>query len=565
MYSLYYYLAFLLSIVLLFVYVWRRNRQFNACFTIINTVMPVANLGYLLLATSTTVEEAVVADKVIYFETCFLLPLFLLTVMVACRMDIRTWTIALMFLLSVGVYALIFGLGKDHAYYRSVRLEEYKGVTILHKTYGTNYLFFVFLLISYMIASLILLTYSLLMKKKRVSRKVLGLMFLCELVLASILGYEQFFDHKLEWIPAGYLVVQFIYILIINVIYLYDMDYMSVDSHTKNVDIGFFSVDRKMRFLGSNHIAMLYFEELRDLEIDRKVRNDTAFFSDLHGWVKEVEARQGPVTKIVSQNERIYKVTVGYLVDNYHIRGYQFIVEDDTKEQRYINIINHYNDNLQEEVDKKTKSLREAQDQLILGMADMVENRDDSTGGHIKRTSHVVRILMDEIMKDNVMKIDRHFYEYVIKAAPMHDLGKIAVDDVILRKPGRFTEEEYEIMKSHAAKGAQIVKTILQGIENPDFVRIAENVAHYHHERYDGSGYPMHLKGVNIPVEARIMAIADVYDALVSKRCYKEKMSFDDAFRIIEDGMGKDFDPRFNPYFVRCRRRLEEYYLRFEG
>ena len=146
----------------------------------------------------------------------------------------------------------------------------------------------------------------------------------------------------------------------------------------------------------------------------------------------------------------------------------------------------------------------------------------------------------------------------------MHDLGKIAVDDAILRKPGRFTPEEFEKMKSHAAEGAKIVHEILDGTDDIRFHIIAENVAHYHHERWDGSGYPDGLSGEQIPIEARIMAIADVYDALVSKRVYKEKMSFEQADSIILDGMGKHFDKSLEPFYISARPKLEEYYSSLE-
>ena len=147
----------------------------------------------------------------------------------------------------------------------------------------------------------------------------------------------------------------------------------------------------------------------------------------------------------------------------------------------------------------------------------------------------------------------------------MHDLGKIAVDDDILRKPGRFTPEEYDTMKSHAAEGARIVHDILKENDDKEFIQIAENVAHYHHERVDGSGYPDHLKGDEIPLEARIMAMADVYDALVSKRVYKEPYSFEEADRIILDGMGTQFDPVLKPYYEAARPKLEAYYTKERG
>ena len=205
-------------------------------------------------------------------------------------------------------------------------------------------------------------------------------------------------------------------------------------------------------------------------------------------------------------------------------------------------------------------------------MATMVESRDNSTGGHIRRTSDVIRILIGEMQKEaasdkkNILMLfgrnglTPEFCENVIQAAPMHDLGKIAVDDAVLRKPGKFTPEEFDEMKKHAAEGARIVNEILEGTENEAFHKVAVNVAHYHHERWDGSGYPEGLKGEEIPIEARIMAIADVYDALVSKRVYKDKFSFDDADKIMMESFGKHFDKRLEKYYLAAKPKLEAYY-----
>ena len=190
----------------------------------------------------------------------------------------------------------------------------------------------------------------------------------------------------------------------------------------------------------------------------------------------------------------------------------------------------------------------------------MVESRDNSTGGHIRRTSDVVRILTDTIRSGEALQISDDFCKNLVKAAQMHDLGKISVDDDILRKPGRFTPEEFDKMKVHAAEGARVVHEILKDTDDTDFRVIAENVAHYHHERMDGSGYPEGLKGEEIPLEARIMAIADVYDALVSKRVYKDSYSFDRADQIILEGMGTQFDPGLKVYYETARPKLEEYY-----
>ena len=197
------------------------------------------------------------------------------------------------------------------------------------------------------------------------------------------------------------------------------------------------------------------------------------------------------------------------------------------------------------------------QEKLVFGMATMVEGRDKLTGGHIRRTSKIVQFIAEEMIKDHSLVIHHRFYANVIKAAPMHDLGKISVDDAILRKPGKFTPEEFEEMKHHSSEGARIVEDILSDGADEYFEQIAINVAHYHHERWDGRGYPEGLKGEEIPLEARIMAIADVYDALVSKRSYKEKFTFEEANRIILEGMGTQFDPGLEKYYSAAREKIE--------
>lgn len=142
----------------------------------------------------------------------------------------------------------------------------------------------------------------------------------------------------------------------------------------------------------------------------------------------------------------------------------------------------------------------------------------------------------------------------------MHDLGKIGVNDSILRKNGRFTEDEYEQMKKHAEIGGKMVEDILTDVEEQAFVQVAKNVANYHHEKVNGKGYPEGLKEQEIPVEARIMALADVFDALVSKRCYKEAFSYDEAFAIIAEEAGSHFDSELTKVFLTCRPELESYY-----
>lgn len=212
---------------------------------------------------------------------------------------------------------------------------------------------------------------------------------------------------------------------------------------------------------------------------------------------------------------------------------------------------------------EKSEKVDLMQNSIIEGMATMVESRDNSTGGHILRTSACVRVFAAKLKQHpDYQNYSEEFFNYVIKAAPMHDLGKIAVDDAVLRKPGRFTDEEYEKMKVHAKEGAKIVQSVLKNVDDEEFKTIAQNVAHYHHEKWNGSGYPEKLSGDQIPIEARIMALADVFDALVSKRCYKESMSYDKAFEIIKNDLGTHFDPKLGGIFIDCRPELIDLYGR---
>lgn len=212
-------------------------------------------------------------------------------------------------------------------------------------------------------------------------------------------------------------------------------------------------------------------------------------------------------------------------------------------------------------LDAKNKKILAIQDSIIKGMAVMVESRDNSTGGHINRTSDCVKIFVEKLVQTKeYADVSPEYLKAIIKAAPMHDLGKIAVDDAVLRKPGKFTDEEYAIMKTHSAEGARIVEHVLSQVDDEQFKQVAINVAHYHHEKWDGSGYPDRIKGTEIPFEARVMALADVFDALVSKRCYKDSFSYDKAFTIIEESLGSHFDPELGRIFIACRSELQNLY-----
>ncbi|MCR5251547.1 MAG: HD domain-containing protein [Lachnospiraceae bacterium] len=193
-----------------------------------------------------------------------------------------------------------------------------------------------------------------------------------------------------------------------------------------------------------------------------------------------------------------------------------------------------------------SESTAKMQDGLIITMADMVENRDSDTGAHIQKTAGYVKIIAEALMKKGYYaeKITPKFVSDVVRSAPLHDIGKIHIPDGVLNKAGKLTDEEYEIMKSHTVSGKKIIEDAITTVEGENYLKEARNMAAYHHERWDGKGYPEGLHGEVIPLSARIMAIADVFDALTSPRIYKPAFSLEKALEIIEEGKGTQFDPK---------------------
>ena len=225
----------------------------------------------------------------------------------------------------------------------------------------------------------------------------------------------------------------------------------------------------------------------------------------------------------------------------------------------------YYNDLVQQ--DTKTElvtnqeKITSMQEHIISGLASLIESRDTETGEHVMRTSNIVKMIAEDSLAVGLYAqyIDEHFISLLYTLAPMHDVGKIVVSDQILRKPGKLTKEEYEEMKRHASEGGNVVRKILSGITDEEYLSFASDIATYHHEWWNGSGYPKGLKEEEIPICARIMAIADVFDALVSKRCYKEPIPFDEAIELMKKESGTHFDPRLLEVFINNKEKFREY------
>ena len=214
--------------------------------------------------------------------------------------------------------------------------------------------------------------------------------------------------------------------------------------------------------------------------------------------------------------------------------------------KRATDLLADHNRFLQEEVGRRTLEVQRVQDVTIMAMASLAETRDNETGMHIRRTQNYVKILAEQLLRDSPYsdQLDELTIDLLFKSAPLHDIGKVGIPDNILLKPDKLTSAEFETMKQHAVLGARIIASAEEGLESPSsFLRFAREIAHHHHENWDGSGYPDRLAGEEIPLSARLMAVADVYDALISRRCYKPPMTHTEACSLIIEQCGRKFDP----------------------
>ncbi|CAG36749.1 HD-GYP domain-containing protein [Desulfotalea psychrophila] len=213
-----------------------------------------------------------------------------------------------------------------------------------------------------------------------------------------------------------------------------------------------------------------------------------------------------------------------------------------------------------EKIISKNIQLTQVENVTIFALAYEAEMRDEETGKHLERTSQYVKALAEELSRSPRYnsQLTHAYIENLVTVAPVHDIGKVGIPDHILRKPGKLTDEEFKIIKKHCELGAEILRAAEEKLEFESFFTIAIEIVMSHHERWDGGGYPQGLLGEEIPLSARIMSLADVYDALRSKRCYKEAISHEESCRILKAERGKQFAPDIIDAFMRVEKKFSQ-------
>ncbi len=496
-------------------------------------------IGYLFELNAVTRENALQAVKFLYLGKPFIMLCMFLFTMQYCGIRFPKLLVSVMTAVHAGITLLVFTCEQHHLFYSSIGYTYDGYFPHLVLEHGVCYMLFMFLVALYMVILLIVCIRRLRHVTGRLEKIHIQALLAMELIcVASLVLYLCGLTGGYDTTLVGYLIATLILLTIMFRYKLFDMLAAAKNDAMDHFKDGLLILNGQEELIYVNRQAAILYPSLADRDM---------------APVHQIAMLLADGEKLMN-NGKVYDIQKYPIVKNNISYGYMYILYD-------ITVSYNYTEQLQSEVAQKTEYIRAIQRRVTLGLADIIENRDTNTGGHVKRTSDVVKIFVEQLKDTDWAKTyPPDFFENIMNAAPMHDLGKIAVSDHVLRKPGTYTAEEYESMKEHAEKGAEIVGNVLKGIEDESFIRIAMNMAHYHHEKWNGEGYPRGLKGKDIPLEARIMALADVFDALVSKRCYKEKMTYDEAFSIIEQSLGSHFDARLGLYFLNCRPQLTAYY-----
>ena len=552
----------LLISIALFIYMGQKNYDNIDIYSwTLVVLIPIIILAYWLKTQASTPETAKYLFCFIYLDSTVALTVILFAMLRTLGVNVRPWVK----IVGYGAAAIHMGIVSlcvnNTLYYKSLTVIDTGAGYATKMTNGPlKIIHYVYL--GCMFACLVAVMISGLIRKGTYSRRTLVIfvsLVSCAIVLHMA---EIFLDISFSLLPYLYVVGEFVIAIDYDYAHTHDIEHLISNSRANHGARGFAAIGPKGQFLGCNEQCYVFLPDLRRQRIDERISCGDATRDMILGLIDGFERDENASSTRFCQGEMICVAEISRFSTRKDgkTQGYLLDIRDATEEQRAYDIITSYNETLNSEVVAKTNDIRAIQRKIVLGMADMIENRDNNTGGHVKRTSDIIHIIVDEIIRQGRLPMSETLAKDIVRAAPTHDLGKITIDSSILNKPGRLTEEEFAVMKTHAAKSGENVHILLDGVEEERFVNVAFNVARYHHERWDGRGYPDGLVGTMIPLEARIMAIADVYDALVSERCYKKPMSFEQAREIMCENMGTQFDPNLKSVFLGCREQLEQYY-----
>lgn len=559
---LYIYLAMLILSIMSMIYVGLHNfRNIEPFFWAISMVIPASILGYILTMVATTPEGIVLANDVAFIDDTLLFSLIFSGIMKEMKVKVPNVAKAFIYVFNFSIYVISVLPATKRWYYADITYSTGNWGNIVYVKAGplmiVHGLFLVVLVLALFIAR-----FDVEFRKRKTINKVVRSYFLIVEIASAINIIQSFMDIKYNLLPIIYALGLTYLSFNYRDKFVHDIDAIVANVYEKRKDCGYVAFDTAHRLVSYNDYIVRLLPEVDSITIDTVItaENERLYNIFENGQRRLREGNGEP--QLTDIGGRLYKITATYfyVAKDGATAGTVFKVEDYTEQHLQNEFVTRYDDNMHNEVDKQLRIVKKKYHKMEKCLADFIENRDSVTGGHVKRTSDTMQIVVNTMAEHKIANITYDLAEDMSRAAVLHDIGKIAINDSILCKPQNLTDEEYESVKTHTTKGAEIISKMYSGNEEAKLADVAINVAKYHHERYDGTGYPEGLKGEEIPLEARIMALVDAYDAMVTERSYKEKMTFKEAEKEIMACMGSQFDPMLKKVFSLCRSQLEKYY-----
>lgn len=508
-------------------------------------------VGYTMEIQAGKQQVAIQATKISYYGKPFVVFFMYMFIMEYCNIVVPKLRRNIFFGICILICGLVSTNEYHHLYYSSVSYTQEGLFPHLILKHGVLYNPYTAFIVYYFAMILWVAVRKLRQTRSPIIRK--QILMILGMVLLSMLSLVLFLlnvTNGYDTTALAYLVAAFIFERLMRKYRLFDTLTLAQEEAVNHMANGLIVMGTAGEVLYSNEEADRILDCLEQEQGKRELED-----------LKELAAKQEYLflDKCASENGKhhskekcVYELSLHDISKGETNYGQTLTMAEIT--DRY-----YYTERLQRDLRRKTREVVRIQRDIIGSFAAMIEARDGITGLHIKNTGNLVRALV------NVMAVDKRYRdiitpEYadmVAAAARLHDIGKIAIPDRILQKEGKLTEEEFAIMKTHPQEGARILKNTLKDLENDTYCEIAYDMAMYHHEKYNGAGYPEGIKGEEIPLSARIMAVADVYDALRSKRHYKEGLSREKALAIMEESKGTHFDPYIDELFLKHIDEME--------
>ena len=481
-------------------------------------------IGYLMEITSNSMDTALMGLKVEYIGKPFIMLSVFFFVMHYCHIELPKLISGFLMILHIGVTMLVFTCDDNTLFFNSISFTT-EG-TFPHLIRGQGITCTAYMVMTCCLAT-ICIFYAVKewhMAETRLVRK--HAVYILLMIVTQAVGLSLY----LSGITGGYDTMNIAYLIDVILLAvsifryrLFEVLTLAKEKALNDYQDGLIVLDNRNMVIYSNSLAKEIYPELKGEDYQSVIERMDAYINldeKLFYRSKVFQIKQQPIMQEGMEYGKTYKIID--ITDSYY-----------------------YATRLQNDVEERTRQIKSMQSSVIESFANMIEARDGITGQHVKHTSAYVRILIYGLREMGLYKdlLTDEYIATVIDVAPLHDIGKIAIMDQILNKNDRLTDEEFEAIKTHPQVGVTIAEDILRGVESDSYIKVAHDIILYHHEKWDGTGYPAGIKGNKIPLCARIMAVADVYDALRSKRSYKEGFSKEKSRRIIVEGAGIHFDP----------------------